>query len=465
MRKWAFLTGILLAVLAAAGGFWRIRPDLTLNTATGTLAHDLCSETFVAGLDPQQTYQESLATRKGIWLLTPVIRWSVDRNISSVTASLGGLFPSRAIFRDGLGCVLVHGNEVIASVPPALMADIRGTPDPAAPIIAGPAIVETINARLKAALDAAFAEFPKPPLRATKAIVILHDGKIVAESYAPGYGVETPILGFSLTKSVTNALIGILVRQGKLRLDQAALFPEWRGADDPRRTITIEQLMRMDSGLNLNETGSGFDPANRMFYTETDMAGFSIKAGLRYPVGTHWAYSSSSTQLLARVIRDQVGGTPEAVLRFAWSELFRPLGMEHVTIEFDATGTPIGGHYMFASPRDWARFGLLYMNDGMVGNRRILPQSWTEFSASPTLDSAYGAGFFTRRGSNKAAPGMMNDQVPADTFAGFGNLGQRLAIVPSAKLVLVRMGRAQNAANDFEALDVLLADSVKAVAP
>ena len=463
MRKWALLTGLLLAALAA--GFWRIRPDLTLNTATGTIAHDLCSETFVAGLDPAQTYQESLATREGIWLLTPVIRWDVDRITPSVTASLGGLFPSRAIFRDGLGCVLVHGHKPIASVPPALLADIRGKPNPDAPIIAGPAIVETTNPRLKAALDAAFAEFPKPPLRATKAIVIVHDGKIVAERYAPGYGVDTPILGFSLTKSVTNALIGILVRQGKLRLDQAELFPEWRGADDPRRAITIEQLMRMDSGLNLNETGSGFDPANRMFYTETDMAGFSIKAGLRYPVGTHWAYSSSSTQLLARVIRDQVGGTAEAVLRFAWSELFRPLGMEHVTIEFDATGTPIGGHYMFASPRDWARFGLLYLNDGMVGGRRILPARWVDFSASPTLDSAYGAGFFTKRGSNKTAPGMMSDQVPGDTFAGFGNLGQRLVIVPSSKLVLVRMGRAQNAANDFEALDRLVAEAEEALKP
>ena len=152
-----------------------------------------------------------------------------------------------------------------------------------------------------------------------------------------GIGVDTPLLGFSMTKSVVNALIGILTQQGLVTPSMPAPIPEWRGADDPRREIEIEHLMRMTSGLDLDETNSGFDPSSRMFLQD-DTAAYAVKAKMIAPLGTRWHYSSPTTQILARIVRDAVGG-PEQTLAFAWRELFNPLGMRNVTLEFDAAGT------------------------------------------------------------------------------------------------------------------------------
>ena len=238
-------------------------------------------------------------------------------------------------------------------------------------------MVEPSDPALKAALDHAFEEPAEPPFRRTKAVVVVHDGKVIAERYAGGIGVDTPLLGFSMTKSVVNALIGILTQQGLVTPSMPAPIPEWRG--DLRREIEVEHLMRMTTGLALDETNSGFDPASQMVYLHDDMAGFAVNAAVVAPPGTRWAYSSPTTQLLARIVRDAVGG-PEQSLAFAWRELFNPLGMRNVTLEFDASGTLQGSTYMLASARDWAKFGLLYLNDGVVGGKRILHEDWVDFS-------------------------------------------------------------------------------------
>ena len=257
-------------------------------------------------------------------------------------------------------------------------------------------MVEPIDPALKAALDHAFEEPAEPPFRRTKAVVVVHDGKVIAERYATGVGIDTPLLGFSMTKSVVNALIGILTQQGLTSPSMPAPIPEWRGAKDPRREIEVEHLMRMTTGLALDETNSGFDPTSQMLYLHDDMAGFAVKAPMIAAPGTRWHYSSPTTQLLARIIRDAVGG-PEQTLAFAWRELFNPLGMRNVTLEFDGVGTLQGTAYMLASARDWARFGLLYLNDGVVGGKRILHEDWVDFSAAATLDTDYAAGFWTNR--------------------------------------------------------------------
>ena len=435
------------------------RPDRALRTATGTAAHDLCSETFVSQLDPEQVFTESLAPRPGFRWIAWAVNHHVDPTRREARASLLGTLPSRAAFRDGVGCVLVHGNEPVAT------AKIRGAvpAQPLLPAIAGPVAVEPADLRLKAALDAAFLETQHPPHANTKAIVVVHNGRVIAERYAQGYGINTPILGFSMTKSVMNALVGMLVHERKLALDAPAPVAAWSGIADPRRAITVEQLMRMSSGLALDETGSGFDPSNQMFYVEPDMAGYAQRAALVAAPGTRWAYSSASTHLLARIVRDRVGGTADAVQRFAFRELFDVLGMRSVTLEMDATGTPIGAHYMLASARDWARFGSLYLDDGVVGGRRLLPEGWVQFSTTPTLGTAYGAGWWTNRGSDPGALHRVKAGIPADAYFAFGNLGQRIAVIPSERLVIVRMARSHlplgNMAG-FEALIVSTIDSL-----
>ena len=404
-------TAILVAMVAVAAIF---RPDRAIRVATGYVAHNVCSRSFVSGLDPQTVFSED-TDRAGIRRLSWGLRYRLDRTGQTVDASLAGLFGSHAVFHEGFGCVLLHGSKKSYLLRSDIAALKTPKSPPLLPEIAGPMQVEPSDPALKAALDHAFEEPAAPPFRKTKAVVVVHDGRVIAERYADGIGVDTQLLGFSMTKSVINALIGILTQQGVVTPSFPAPIPEWRAASDPRREIEVEHLMRMTTGLALDETNSGFDPSSQMVYLDNDMAGFAVKAAMIAPPGKRWAYSSPTTEVLARIIRDAVGG-PEQTLAFAWRELFNPLGMRNVTLEFDGVGTLQGSTYMLASARDWARFGLLYLNDGVVGGRRILQDDWVNFSASATLDTDYGAGFWTNRSEHENARRRVSLGIPRDAF-------------------------------------------------
>jgi CubicO group peptidase (beta-lactamase class C family) len=324
-------------------------------------------------------------------------------------------------------------------------------------------LVEPSDPALKAALDHAFEEPAAPPFRRTKAVVVVHDGQVIAERYAAGIGVNTPLLGYSMTKSVVNAVIGILTQQGLITPSMPAPIPEWRGAGDPRREIEVEHLMRMTTGLDLDETNSGFDPSSRMFLQD-DTAAYAVNTRMVAPLGTRWHYSSPTTQILARIVRDAVGG-PEQTLAFAWRELFNPLGMRHVTLEFDGAGTLQGSTYMFASARDWAKFGLLYLNDGVVGGKRILHEDWVDFCAAATLDTDYAAGFWTNRSEHPNAKGRVRLGMPRDAFFASGDLGQRIVIMPSQRLVVVRLGDSVDPTGDIRGLGRLVKEVIAAVQP
>jgi CubicO group peptidase (beta-lactamase class C family) len=455
MRKLA-LALVLLAVAGLVAAGLALRPGKAVRVATGLVSHTLCSETFVAGLDPDQTFAETVRTMPGVRRLVPWIHYRVDRTGREVSTTLGGHFEMRAVYHDGVGCTMAlpaASAPAPSPVPaPATPGDGGAVAPDAGPDIAGPMVVEPASEPLRAALDHAFDEPAGGPVRGTKAVVVVHDGRIVAERYARGYGLDTPMLSWSMNKSVVNALVGILVRQGRLAVGEPAPVPAWRDPADPRHAITIEQLMRMTSGLALDETNSGFDPSSRMLYTEPDMTGFAQSAALTVPPGTRYHYSSPSTLILSRIVRDAVGGHAEDVIRFAQRELFGPLGMRGVTLEFDATGTQVGSSYMYATARDWARFGLLYARDGVAGGRRILPEGWVAYSASPTPGArdGYGAGFFTNRGESEFGRLRVRGGMPADSFFASGTQGQRIVIAPARGLVVVRLGRSQ----DWETFDI-----------
>ena len=451
-----------MTVIAIGAGLY-FRPDRAIRVATGLVAHNVCSKVFVSGLDPETVFSET-TERAGIRRLRPLLKFDVDRGAKFVDASLAGGFSSRAAFRDGLGCVLLHG----AKEPYLLKSDIDALKAPKAPPllpeIAGPDLVKPSDPALKAALDHSFEEPDEPPFRRTRAVVVVHDGKVIAERYAKSVGIDTPLLGFSMTKSVINALIGILTQQGLVTPSMPAPIPEWRGAKDPRREIEVEHLMRMTTGLALDETNSGFDPTSQMLYLHDDMAGFAVTAPMIAAPGTRWHYSSPTTQLLARIIRDAVGG-PEQTLAFAWRELFNPLGMRNVTLEFDGGGTLQGTAYMLASARDWARFGLLYLNDGVVGGKRILHEDWVDFSAAATLDTDYAAGFWTNRSEHPSAKGRVRLGMPRDAFFASGDLGQRVVIMPTQRLVVVRLGDSVDPTGDIRGLVRLVKEVIAAVQP
>src|SRR3954466_14300533 len=277
LRKWGH-GGIAICVAALAGASVYFRLDRAIRVATGVVAHNVCSKAFVSGLDPQAVFAE-ISDRAGIRQLRHLLRFGLDRTARTVDVSTLGLFRSRAAFHDGFGCVDLHG----PNAPYLLKSDIEAlkakTP-PLLPEIAGPALVEPSDPALKAALDHAFEEPAAPPFRRTKAVVVVHDGQVIAERYTAGIGVDTPLLGFSMTKSVVNALIGILTQKGLVTPSLPAPIPEWRGATDPRREIEVEHLMRMTSGLALDETNSGFDPSSQTIYLHDDTAGFAAQAAL-----------------------------------------------------------------------------------------------------------------------------------------------------------------------------------------
>jgi CubicO group peptidase (beta-lactamase class C family) len=456
---------LVTAIFCGALALTAVRAHDVPRVATGFVSHTLCSAAFVSGVNPDEVYADTLDAMPGVGLIAWALRYNADREAKQVTAMLFGGGQSRAVYREGLGCYVAQGEEPAdISRPPAGSEVQRAL----LPEIAGPAPVAPANPDLKRALDRAFAEPDRPPFRHTKAVVVLKDGHIVAEGYAPGYGIDTPILGYSATKSVTSALIGILVRKGKLAVDEPARVAAWQSPGDPRHAITIDHLLRHTSGLAMGSSlnaslASAFASVNRMKYIDRDMAGFAEDSDMESPPGGAWNYHDGNYVIVSRLIRDAAGGRAADVLRFARRELFEPLGMRSVTLEFDATGTPEGSSQMLAPARDWARFGLLYLNDGVIDGKRILPEGWVGYSASLTPGAwvGMGAGFWTNLGDSKGSRFRTGLGMPHDAFYASGTFGQYVIVVPSERLVIVRFGISGNQ-YDIEGVSRLVADVIAA---
>jgi CubicO group peptidase (beta-lactamase class C family) len=436
------------------------------KVATGFVASVLCSETFVSGLEPDRILADTMAAMPGAGLITWAMDYRVDRARKDVTVTLFGLGKGRAVYRgEGLGCYLDHGGAVADIWLPAMDVKIA----PLQPDIAGASIVAPQSAELAAALDRAFAEPENPPFRHTRAVVVVKDGRVVAERYADGIGTDTPLLGFSATKSVISALAGIMVRKGALSLDRPVPIAAWQGPGDPRRAITLDHLLRHTAGLALGSSlqaslASALEPVNRMKFMEPDMAAYAESIPLETAPGTAWNYHDGNTIILAHLIRNAAGGRAPDIMRFARQELFAPLGMRSVTIEFDASGNAEGSSQMLASARDWARFGQLYLNDGVAGGKRILPEGWVKYSASATPNAwvGQGAGFWTNDGDSSGATYRIERGWPRDAFFAKGTIGQYVIIIPSERLVIVRLGRSPNWPPEVDGVFHLVTDVVAA---
>jgi CubicO group peptidase (beta-lactamase class C family) len=435
------------------------------KVATGFVANVLCSGAFISGLDPRRVFTETTAAMPGTGLIGWALDYRVDSTTKDVTVTLLGFGRSRAVYRGALGCVLDHGEPIVEASAPAF-----DTTAPLLPDIAGPATVAPDNAQLAVALDRAFAEPTAPPFKRTRAIVIVKDGRVIAERYAEGVSIDTPLLGFSVTKSAISALTGILVRKGMLALDKPAPVAAWRSPDDPRHAITVDQLLRHTAGLDLGSSlsaslGAALEPVNRMKFMENNMAAFAEAASLATPPGSAWNYHDGNYLVLSHLLRNAVGGTPTDVLRFAQDQLFGPLGMRHVVMQFDGSGTPEGSSQMLASARDWARLGLLFLDDGVVGGKRILPEGWVDYSARPTPNAwvGCGAGFWTNRGDSYGASYRIAHGWPRDAFFAKGSIGQYVIVIPSEHLVIARFGTTVNWPLDADGVAELVRDVIAAV--
>jgi CubicO group peptidase (beta-lactamase class C family) len=269
----------------------------------------------------------------------------------------------------------------------------------------------------------------------THALLAVHGGRLVIETYDDAHGPDETYRSWSMAKSALHALVGLLSRDGRLLLDGRAEVPRWQ-TGDPRHEITLEHLLRMKDGLDFTEeyvpdVGSDVIP---MLFQEgkDDVAAFAEDRGLAHPPGTHWNYSSGTSNILSAIVGRAIGGGEQAVLAYMRRELFDPIGMRSADPRFDAAGTFIGSSYLFATARDFARFGLLYLRDGVWDGKRILPKGWVDHARTTTEDSEgeYGAHWWLRLAGE-------------DSFHCSGFQGQYIVCVPSRDLIVVRLGVSQ----------------------
>ncbi|MFT4023766.1 MAG: serine hydrolase [Flavihumibacter sp.] len=430
------LLGLFLLVIRYA---WAAVPVIT-----GYSAKMACSCHFLAGRSIESISAEELGS--GPLHLASVTANDAD---SSVTATVLGLARRKAIYRRGLGCTLVTG---------ITETDIRKQPLPVFKPLPpdsgwwpnGDRLPDTIPAvldkqKLDAAISKAFIDRdPEKPVR-TRAVLVVYDQQLVGEKYGDGYSASMPLLSWSMAKSITSALVGILVKDGRLDISAPAPVAAWRSVTDGREHISLKNLLQQSSGLDFEEKYTKPTDATNMLYREADMAGFTAAHSLREAPGTRFYYSSGNSNIISGIIRQTVGDS--SYYSFPQERLFHPIGIRSMVLEPDAGGTFVGSSYAFATARDWARFGLLYLNNGYWNGKQLLPEGWVKETVTPNPVAPmgeYGYQFWLNAG--RRFP-----ELPADMFYADGYEGQFVVVIPSRKLVLVRLGQTGNDQFDFPA--------------
>jgi CubicO group peptidase (beta-lactamase class C family) len=266
----------------------------------------------------------------------------------------------------------------------------------------------------------------------TRAVLVIYKDHLIAEEYSSGFTAETKILGWSMTKSITSTVLGVMEKQGMVSPTQTNLFREWE--NDDRSQISLHNLLQMNSGLEWEEDYSKISDVTRMLFLAEEMACVQLEKPLVGEPGTLWNYSSGISNLLSRFIREQFDSHQE-YLDFWYNELIDKIGMKSMTVEMDPAGYYVGSSYSWATARDWGKFGLLYLNNGNWNGEKILNPSWVDYSATPTKGSGgeYGAHFWLNAG--KKYP-----DLPQDLYSANGFQGQHVFIIPSRDLVIVRFG-------------------------
>jgi CubicO group peptidase (beta-lactamase class C family) len=433
------LAGLVVLMALAAMWMW-IAPPAMLRVATGYAAKMVCSYTFLAGRDAQLSMQEDV--REQGHPIMRLVGVQADAQERTVTARVLGFAATHvAVARTGTGCVLAPDGDIDQARKHTAAAAVSTLPikDALWPQGESVALLAPVQKLLE---DTALTG---PGMRA---VVVIKDGRVVAETYGKGFDTRTPVLGWSMTKTVTAGLVGTLVRDGRLQLDQSALFAQWK--DDERRNITLAHLMAMSSGLRFNEDYGAVTDITRMLYLERDTAAFAASQPLDHPPGSFFSYSSGTTVLLSRLWQNAVGDRQQA-LDYPQRALFGPLGMQTAILEADARGTFVGSSYLFASGRDWARYAQLLLQDGVWNDQTILPPGFVKMmhtaapaSMAPYGRREYGQGQLWLRGSPAGTPkGQDPDAgfvLPSDIYWFSGYDGQAIAVIPSQQLAVVRLG-------------------------
>lgn len=435
---------LVLVLLVAAIGvlLWFHIP----SNAAGVVAQTVCSAKYVAGRDlPTEELVASDVTPQSPIL--GVVSTEVDDANRTVTSKFLGLFPRTSALQTGRGCVLD------APADPAATPYVPAPRDPAAwPAGDGTAAVSGVDtAKLTTVVDDAFAGSDDPMGLAARGVAVVQDGKLVLLQDGAGISENTALLGWSMTKTVTGMLAYKKLTEAGIDIETPVVdaFPEGRApswvaewSKDDRAKVTIADLMFMRSGLAL---GEGYGPTGdvvQMLYGEQDMSGWAAQHPLDHGPATYWEYLSASTNILAAVVRAQFA-TDQEYVDYAYAELFEPLGLTTATLSTDASGTWVGSSYLWASTADWARLGQLMLDDGQWQGKQIIPAGWWKLAGTPAMPTGEGHGY----GAQTWIPGIADGgecattpDYPKDALLMEGHYGQVVAMIPSKKAVVVRLG-------------------------
>ena len=438
MKKKTILR-ILLAVLLAAilGGC--VYLNSLMPIITGYAAKNLASDVFVSGREPADV--EALDLNFSFIKFT---RNKVDFENHTVTSRF--LWSkSQALYREGYGVTLLRGKNALARLQAQKYPDVVNIPGPETLLPGDSALTARLAPIAKALVDDQ--AYNGTPF----AFIVVHQDGVVAERYREGITADTRLLSWSMGKSFTNALVGIMAGDGLVDIHAPMDIPEWQG--DGRAAITLSDLMQMQSGLEWNENYGTRSDVNLMLHREEDMGLFALSKPLMAKPGTHWYYSSGSTNIIMRYLRGRFA-SEEEFLQYIHERLFDPLGIDNPCFEPDMSGTPVGSSYLYATARDFARLGHMYLHDGCVGDERLLPEHWVEYTTTPASDSkgGYGACFWLNRG--KTYP-----SAPEDMYSCQGHDGQMIFIIPSKELVVVVLGYSPKPDRVIE-FDRLLSDII-----
>ncbi|OYT11833.1 MAG: serine hydrolase [Bacteroidetes bacterium 4572_112] len=402
---------------------------------TGFAAKNIASGIFVAGRT-QRSIEKLDINFFPVNLATSI----VDMDNKTVTSDFFGFGEQVAIYRNGLGCTLLsnYNIEMVKSQNCDQAYRIIEK-DNYWPIGDKDRDIEANNVnneKLNSAIESAMAQGN------TRAIIVAYDTLVKWEQYADGFDETTPILGWSMSKSITNTMMGMLVKEGRININEAAPIDEWQ--NDDRKNITTKSLLQMNSGLKWTEDYGDISEATIMLYDKGDVGKYALSMPAKKAPDTEWYYSSGTSNILQEIIKRQFANNNE-YWNWTYKELFHRVGMNHTIMETDAAGTFIGSSYTYAPARDWARYGLLYLQNGVWFGDTIVNPSWVNFTQeiAPNSEGKYGAQFWLNQGGHEVP------DAPKDTYFADGYQGQRVYIIPSKKLVIVRFGISKKGEFDY----------------
>ncbi|MBC7606753.1 MAG: serine hydrolase [Burkholderiales bacterium] len=358
----------------------------------------------------------------------------IDNRNQFATAAVFGLKERKAIYREGLGVTLIDADFDLTKPYelPKRVKTQNHLPFPYGDSDPEDALLPDVDyKKLKKAVADAF-DLAGEKKKRTRSVIVVYKDQIIAEQYETGFDKNSKILGWSMTKSITSALFGVLQKQRKLDIYKPAPVAQWQ--NDARAKITINDLLHMNSGLEWEENYEKICDATQMLFQARDMPQCQRRKPAKFAPNSHWYYSSGTTNLLSGILRNQFQ-THQQYLDFWYSALIDKIGMHSMVVETDMAGNFVGSSYGWATTRDWAKFGLLYLHKGNWNGAQILDESWVDYSATPTNTSHgnYGAHFWLNAGGKFP-------NVPRDFYYCSGFQGQMIAIIPSLNLVIVRLG-------------------------